>query len=96
MREGLAQEETVPLKELADLTDALAGAFADGVDLGPRGAQIRALGRSLETTIAALRKSLVGLGDATGKVETLAKLDGLNRMARAARTYGMIWVELIP
>ena len=83
----------VPFDEVQGLRAALAGAFAEGVDLGPRGAQIRALGESLETMIEALRLELVGLGellqvdDVTDAVEL--DLEQLIRMATAARTYGI-------
>lgn len=78
----------VPFGEVQGLTTALAGAFAEGVDLGPRGAQIRALGESLETMIEALRLKLAGLGGQLETGGTLLDLDQLTRMAKAARTYG--------
>ncbi|MCJ2133307.1 hypothetical protein MKK69_04370 [Methylobacterium sp. J-026] len=53
----------VPFDEVQGLRAALAGAIAEGVNLGPRGAQIRAKGESLETMTAALRPELAGLCD---------------------------------
>ncbi|MCJ2063221.1 hypothetical protein MKK63_10920 [Methylobacterium sp. J-088] len=79
----------VPFGEVQDLTATLAGAFAEGVDLGPRGAQIRALGASLETMIEALRLVLVDLGERPQVDDVELDLDRLTRMAKAARTYGI-------
>ncbi|MCJ2016936.1 hypothetical protein MKK84_05765 [Methylobacterium sp. E-065] len=79
----------VPFGEVQGLTAALTGAFAEGVDLGPRAAQIRALGESLDTMIAALRLVLVYLGEGLQIDDTDLDLDQLARMARAARTYGI-------
>lgn len=82
-------QSIVPFGEVQSLTAALAGAFAEGVDLGPRAAQIRALGESLDTMIAALRLVLVDLGERLQIDDTNLDLDQLVRMARAARTYGI-------
>ncbi|MCJ2089058.1 hypothetical protein MKK88_24175 [Methylobacterium sp. E-005] len=79
----------VPFAEVQGLTATLAGAFAEGVDLGPRGAQIRALGESLETMIEALRLELAGLGERPQIDDMELDLDQLSRMAKNARTYGM-------
>ncbi|MCJ2132516.1 hypothetical protein MKK69_00255 [Methylobacterium sp. J-026] len=79
----------VPFDEVQGLRAALAGAFAEGVDLGPRGAQIRALGESLETMTAALRLVLAGLCDRLQVDGMELDLAQLTRMAKAARTYGI-------
>ncbi|MCJ2084867.1 hypothetical protein MKK88_02515 [Methylobacterium sp. E-005] len=79
----------VPFGEVQGLTMALAGAFAEGVDLGPRGAQIRALGESLATMIEALRPKLAGLGERLQIDEMELDLTQLSRMAEAARAYGI-------
>ena len=82
-------QSIVPFGEVQDLTATLAGAFAEGMDLGPRGVQIRALGESLDTMIAALRLVLVDLGECLQIDDTDLDLDQLARMAKAARTYGI-------
>ncbi|MCJ2089547.1 hypothetical protein MKK88_26680, partial [Methylobacterium sp. E-005] len=79
----------VPFGEVQGLTAALAGAFAEGVDLGPRGAQIRALGESLTTMIEALRPKLAGFGERLQIDEMELDLTQLSRMAEAARAYGI-------
>ena len=81
--------DLVPFDEVQGHTAALAGAFAEGVNLGPRGAQIRALGESLGTMIEALRLKLAGPGRHLQIDVTLLDFDQLTRMARAARTYGI-------
>ncbi|MCJ2085837.1 hypothetical protein MKK88_07500 [Methylobacterium sp. E-005] len=78
-----------PFGEIHDLTAALTGAFAEDVDLGPRGAQIRALGESLDRIIEALRLTLVDLCTRLQVEDADLDLDQLTRMAKAARTYGM-------
>jgi hypothetical protein len=74
--------------DIRGLTEALAGAFAEGVDLGPRAPQIRALGQSLEAAIEALRLKLGAFGSQVQIAGQTLDLNQLARMARAARTYG--------
>lgn len=69
-------------------TEVLAGAFAEGIDLGSRGAQIRDLGRALETAIDALRSKLVELNGELQFDTELLRLNQLTRMARIAQAYG--------
>jgi hypothetical protein len=69
--------------------DALAGAVAEGVDLGPRGEQIREIGQTLETMSGALRLKLAELGADTRIDGHKVELDQLTRMARVARAYGL-------
>ena len=83
------QNDTIPLDEVRGLTEALAGAFAEDVDLGPRGPQIRLLGQALETMVQALQAELTRLGlreDANG---VTLDLEGIVHLARAARSYGI-------
>lgn len=79
----------VPFGEIQDLTAALTGAFAEDIDLGPRGAQIRTLGESLDGMIEALRVTLAGLCTRPQVEDLDLDLDQLTRMAKAARTYGI-------
>ncbi|MCJ2062689.1 hypothetical protein MKK63_08205 [Methylobacterium sp. J-088] len=79
----------VPFGEVQGLTAALAGAFAEGVDLEPRAAQIRALGESLAAMIEALRPKLAGLGERLQIDGMELDLAQLARMAKAACTYGI-------
>ena len=79
----------VQFDEVQGRAAALVGAFAEGADLGSRGAQIRALEESLGTMIEALRLKLVGSGGQLQIGGTLLDLDQLSRMAAAARTYGI-------
>ena len=88
MRDVYAELGTMPAQEISNLTSALEGAFAEGVELGPRGAHIRSLGQSLDITIAALRTALIELGEPSGAAEISALLDKLAPIARAARSYG--------
>ena len=81
-------QSIVPIREVQSLTVALAGAYAEGADLGPRGQQIRALGESLDIMIAALRLELDGLGGRLQADDLEPNLDQLTRMAKAARAYG--------
>lgn len=78
----------VPFGKVQGITAVLAGAFAEGVDLGPRGAQIRALGESLDAMIEALRLELGGLCTRLQIDDMELDLDQLTRMVQAARTYG--------
>lgn len=75
--------------DIQGLTETLAGAFAEGVDLGPRGPQIRALGQSLEAAIEALRLKLSTVGSRVQIAGQTLNLDQLAQMAQAARTYGI-------
>lgn len=80
----------------ARLTAALARAFAAGDDLGPRAAQIRALGLSLESLTGVLRAELVALDAAlaelgvrsSGHPGSYALLVEVERVADLARAYG--------
>jgi hypothetical protein len=82
-----SQTSTTITQDVRKLTDALAGAFVEGVDLGSRGAQIQLLGRTLDVMIEALRLELAHLGDQlTAEVRQL-DLDQLTRMAWAAGAY---------
>ena len=82
-------QSIVPFDEVQDLTATLAGAFAEGVDLGPRASQIRTLGESLAAMIEALRPKLAGLGERLQIDGMELDLAQLTRMAKAARTYGI-------
>ena len=75
--------------EVQDRTAALAGAFAENVALGSRGAQIRTLGESLGTMIEALRLKLTEPGGQLQISGMLSDLEQLRRMVEAARTYGV-------
>ena len=58
----MAEIHLLPLRLDTDgaiqLTAMLSGALAEGIDLGPRGSHIRALGVSLETLLAKLRAEI--------------------------------------
>ena len=82
--------DLVSVDEVHQRTEALNGAFAEGVDLGPRGAQIRALGGSMATMIEALRLRLTSLSGQLQIDATLLDLDQLTRVAEAARTYEIV------
>ena len=77
------------------LTVALARAFDEGTDLGPRGGQIRALGLSLDGLADALRTELADLDVAlanagvrsSGHPRTHALLAEVARIADLARAY---------
>lgn len=88
MRDVYAEVGTMSAGEISNLSSALAGAFAEGVDLGPRGDHIRSLGRSLDITIAALRRALIEIGEPSGSAEIFDLLDRLVPITRAARSYG--------
>lgn len=71
-----------------NLGAALAGAFAEGIDFGPRGPRIRVLGSKLEAMIGAFRLQLARLGaEDRLRFENL-DLDCLADVARSARAYG--------
>lgn len=66
---------------------SLAGAFAEGADLGPRGPQIRELGRSIDILVQALRQELAR-GRLSERLPVLeAKLATVARAARIAQSY---------
>nr|WP_042673480.1 hypothetical protein [Methylobacterium sp. B34] len=67
------------------LSENLAAMVAAGHDPGPRGAQIRALGLTLETSVRELRAELAQLGFEDGSVPLIETLE---LMARMARGYG--------
>ncbi|EIZ81862.1 hypothetical protein WYO_5450 [Methylobacterium sp. GXF4] len=83
------QNDTISLDEVRDLTEALAGAFAEGVDLGPRGPQIRLLGQALETMVHALQAELTRLRLREDSNGAALDLEGIVRLARAAGSYGI-------
>jgi hypothetical protein len=66
------------------LTEALAVMIDQGRDLGPRDAQIRSLGLSIDTLVQALQSEL----EKFGLAEELGALMGrLERLAALARSY---------
>jgi hypothetical protein len=85
----LHRDDATSFDAVQALREALAGAFAEGVDLGPRGEQIRQLGLTLEAMIEALRIRLVELGAEVQIDGPPLRLEQLARMARAARIYGI-------
>ncbi len=83
-------------KGAARLTAALAQAFADGTNLGPRGPQIRALGLSLGYLVDAMRTELDRLDACLADTRLpssghpncrtlLAEFEGFAELARAYR-----------
>jgi hypothetical protein len=84
----MAEVHFLPVRSNHERAGRLATALAEmieaGRDLGPRGAQIRGLGQSLEALVRTLRAELTQLG-----VED--RLDGsmsaLDRMASVASAY---------
>ena len=87
------RNDAISLADVRDLTDALMGAFAEGVNLGPRGVQIRSLGQSLEADVEALRALLADLGVQEGVDGAPSDFDGVIRLAHAARNYGIDGAE---
>ena len=67
MAEIHALPATIDHAGAARLVAALAQAFADGADLGPRGSHIGVLGLSLRTLVRGLRVELDALGPLLAK-----------------------------
>ena len=84
----MAEVHTFPLRCDRDgarrLVDVLTATVEDGRDPGPRGAQIRGLGFSLETLLQALRIELTRVGLAEKLAEQMGTLE---RVAALARSY---------
>ncbi|WCS28922.1 hypothetical protein LOK46_32550 (plasmid) [Methylobacterium sp. NMS14P] len=89
MSTGPHRDDATSFDAIQALREALAGAFAEKVDLGPRAEQIRQLGRSLEMMIEALRIRLVELGAEVQTDGQPLRLEQLTRMARAVRADGL-------
>lgn len=73
--------------KIIELTDTLSGAFADGVDLGPRETQIRSIGESLEISLQYLRTALANININPDSDDMSTHLDKIALLARLAANY---------